>query len=183
VSILRPSKIHGPGVRHVREWPIIQRVLDGCTTLPVRYGGRVESTTSAAVLAGAVRACANDPATRLLNVADAAPQQARHLAAMVARAAGGELEQVDVDAACPPTVGRLPWTQNNTLDTHALAALGVQPLTFADTISQEVDRIMGAVSRRGHRAWRLPDWIETEKPGYEAEVEWHRPDGRVSAGD
>ena len=126
VSVLRPSKIHGPGVRQVREWPIIQRVLDGCTVLPVRDGDRVEATTSTAVLADAVRACANAPATRLLNVADADPQPARHLAALVARAAGGELRQVDVDATCPPAVGRLPWTHDNTLDTHALTDLGVR---------------------------------------------------------
>jgi len=73
VSILRPSKIHGPGVRQLREWPIIQRALDGRTWMPVRNGDRVESTTSTAMLADAVVACENDPATRLLNVADADP--------------------------------------------------------------------------------------------------------------
>ena len=174
MSVLRPSKIHGPGVRQVREWPIIQRVLDGCTVLPVRDGDRVEATTSTAVLADAVRACANAPATRLLNVADADPQPARHLAALVARAAGGELRQVDVDATCPPAVGRLPWTHDNTLDTRALTDLGVEPATFADTIGQEVDWIVGAASRRGRRAWQLPGWIEAETPDYETEAAWWR---------
>ena len=172
VSMLRPSKIHGPGVRQLREWPIIQRVLDGRTVLPVRDGDRVESTTSTAVLADAVRACASTPATRLLNVADADPPPARQLAALVARAAGRELRQVDVDAACPSTVGRLPWTQDNMLDTHALADLGVQPATFADTIGQEVDWIIGAATRRGQRAWQLPAWVEVETTDYESEAAW-----------
>ena len=181
VSVLRPSKIHGPGVRHVREWAIIQRVLDGCTVLPVRDGDRVEATTSTAVLADAVRACASAPATRLLNVADAHPQPARHLAALVARAAGGELQQVDVDASWPPAVGRLPWTHDNTLDTHALTDLGVQSATFAETIGQEVVWIIGLASRRGHRAWQLPGWIEAQRPDYETEAAWWRAEGAPAA--
>jgi nucleoside-diphosphate-sugar epimerase len=169
VSVLRPSKIHGPGVRQMREWPIVQRVLDGCTWLPVRHGDRVESSTSTAVLTDAVLACASAPAARLLNVADADPQPARRLAALVARAAGGDLQQVDVDATCPSPIGRLPWTQDNTLDTFALTELGVQPATFADTIAQEVDWVIGVASRRGDGGWQLPEWLEVETVDYAAE--------------
>jgi hypothetical protein len=71
-------------------------------------------------------------------------------------------------------VGRLPWTHDNTLDTHVLTDLGVQPATFADTIGQEVDWIIGAASRRGRRAWQLPAWIDAEKPDYETEAAWRR---------
>jgi nucleoside-diphosphate-sugar epimerase len=180
VSVLRPSKIHGPGVRQLREWPIVQRVLDGCTWLPVRHGDRVESTTSTAVLTDAVLVCASAPATRLLNVADARPEAARRLAALVARAAGGELQQVEVDATCPPPIGRLPWTQDNTLDILALSELGVAPTTFADTIQQEVDWVIRVAARRGHGGWQLPEWIEVEAPDYAAEQRC-RPGGTTRA--
>jgi len=143
----------------------------------VRDGDRVEATTSTAVLADAVRACAGAPATRLLNVADADPQPARHLAALVAHAAGGELQQVDVDTSLPRAVGRLPWALDNTLDTHALAALGVAPVSFADTIGQEVNWIIGVAVRRGRRAWLLPAWIEAETPDYETEAAWLGAEG------
>ena len=114
-------------------------------------------------------ACADAPATRLLNVADAEPQPARRLAAMVAAAAGGALQQEDVDATCPSLVGRLPWTQDNTLDTGALVELGLHPPTFADTIQQEVDWLLAVAARRGDSSWRLPEWIEATMPDYEAE--------------
>jgi hypothetical protein len=74
-------------------------------------------------------------------------------------------------------VGRLPWTHDNTLDTHALADLGVQPASFADTIGQEVDWVVGAAARRGRRAWQLPGWIEAERPDYEAEAAWRHAQG------
>lgn len=169
VSILRLSKLHGPGVRQLREWPIIQRVLDGRTWMPVRDGDRVESTTSTAILADAVVACVNDPATRLLNVADADPQPARRLAALVARTAGADLHQVDVDATCPPPIGLLPWNQDNILDTSALNQLGVQPATFADTIQQEVGWVTGIAARGRDGGWQLPEWLHVEAPDYESE--------------
>lgn len=162
VSIFRSSKIHGPGVRQLREWPIIQRALDGRTWMPVRDGDRVESTTSTAILADAVVACVNDPATRLLNVADADPQPARRLASLVAQAAGANLQQVEVDATCPSPIGLLPWNQDNILDTSALNQLGVQPATFADTIQQEVGWVTGIAAGGRDGAWQLPPWLQAE---------------------
>lgn len=169
VSILRPSKIHGPNVRQVREWPIIQRVLDARTWIPVRDGDRVESTTSTAVIADAVVACAKNPASRLLNVADADPQPARRLAALVARAAGADLQQVDVDLTCPTPIGLLPWNQDNILDTSALHQLGVQPATFADTIQHEVEWVTALAARGRDRGWRLPPWLQIDTPDYHSE--------------
>ena len=37
VSVLRPAAVCGPGSRHLREWWLIKRVLDGRTTLPLKY--------------------------------------------------------------------------------------------------------------------------------------------------
>ncbi|HET7659355.1 MAG TPA: NAD-dependent epimerase/dehydratase family protein [Oryzihumus sp.] len=180
-SMLRPSKIHGPGVRQVREWPIVQRVLDGRSWLPVRDGDRVESTTSTAVLADAVLACASNPATRLLNVADADAQPARQLAALVARAAGAELQQVDVDATCSPPIGVLPWNQDNLLDISALTQLGVTPTTFADTIQQEVAWVAGIASRGQDGGWQLPEWLHIATPDYAAEERCRPAPGATTA--
>lgn len=128
-----------------------------------------ERTTSTATLADAVMACANDPVNRLLNVADADPQPARRLAALVARAAGADLQHVDVDAECPPPIGLLPWNQDNILDTFALKELGVQPATFADTIRQEVGWVMSMATRGRDGRWQLPEWFHVETPDYESE--------------
>jgi hypothetical protein len=53
----------------------------------------------------------------------------------------------------------------------------VQPASFADTIGQEVDWVVGAAARRGRRAWQLPGWIEAERPDYEAEAAWRHAQG------
>ncbi len=40
VTALRPAAVCGPGSRHLREWWLIKRVLDGRTILPLKDGGR-----------------------------------------------------------------------------------------------------------------------------------------------
>jgi nucleoside-diphosphate-sugar epimerase len=40
VTVLRPAAVCGPGCRHLREWWLIKRVLDGRTILPLKDGGR-----------------------------------------------------------------------------------------------------------------------------------------------
>src|SRR5262245_30364080 len=39
VSVLRPAAVCGPRSRHLREWWLIQRVLDNRTILPLKYQG------------------------------------------------------------------------------------------------------------------------------------------------
>ena len=170
VSILRPSKIHGPGVRQVREWAIVKRVLDRRGWMPLRDGDRVESTTSAVALAQAILACAISPASRVLNMADADPRPARELAQAVATAAGGHLDLVEVDGCdCPAQVGRVPWTVDQVLDTTAATRLGITPDTFEGSIRSEVEWLVARAGPTTERGWALPDWIDASQPDYAAE--------------
>ena len=40
VTVLRPAAVCGRGSRHLREWWLVKRVLDGRTILPLKDGGR-----------------------------------------------------------------------------------------------------------------------------------------------
>lgn len=153
VSVLRPSKIHGPWVRQVRSAPVLDLVAPrgGATggsrgRDPVSVAGPdvVESTTSAEVLARAVLACARAPRARVLNVADADPRPAGELAREVWRAAGCSPvpEVVPADPREAPDAARLPWRVAMVLDTSALSALGVSLPTFAETAWMEVEWVL-----------------------------------------
>lgn len=119
VSVLRPSKIHGPWVRQARTAAVLAlagparpgtRSEGGNGSMPrrgsmpnrgpvrVRGAGVVESTTSAEVLARAVLAVARTPGQRVLNVADADPRPAGELARAVWRAAGCDPVPIVVEA-------------------------------------------------------------------------------------
>lgn len=170
VSILRPSKVHGASVRQSRLWPIVLRVLEGRDQMPARRADVVEATTSTEVLARAVWAAAERPATRTLNVADSDPRAARELVREVAALAGGSLELVDVDGCgCPESVGRLPWTVDMVLDTSALRAVGVPEVTFARTAAAEVDWLRSVASQAADDTWCLPDGIDATTPDRTAE--------------
>ncbi|WP_109471431.1 NAD-dependent epimerase/dehydratase family protein [Ornithinimicrobium cavernae] len=171
VTILRPSKIHGPGARQAREWALVRRVLDGREWLPVRRGGAVESTTSAEVLARTLVRCAELPGTRVLNVADVPPRPARELASAVLEAAGRALPQVEVPDEAPDGLGSLPWGKDMVLDTSALAAFGVEAPTFAETVGAEVEWLLAVARERGG-TWQVPDWVDGGTVDYAAEDAW-----------
>lgn len=173
VSVLRPSKIHGPGARQAREWAIVRRVLDGRLTVPARGGGRnVESTTSATLIAATVLVVASRPGARMLNVADAEPRPARELAQVVAAEAGGELAVVAVPDSAPTSISVLPWTQENVLDATALTRLGVRGMTFPETIGAEVRWLLSQARRGPEGYWQLPAWIDGGSVDYRAEDAW-----------
>ncbi|GAA1150164.1 reductase [Ornithinicoccus hortensis] len=170
MTVLRPSKIHGAHLRRARLWEIVLRVLCDRRRMPVRRGDLVESTTSTEVIARAVWAAAQHPATRVLNVADSDPRPARDLVREVAELAGGPLDLVDVDGCdCPESVGRLPWTVDMVLDTTALRALGVPDVSFAQTAAAEVDWLRSLATRTDDGAWAIPDGIEVGTPDLAAE--------------
>lgn len=169
VSVLRPSKIHGAGVRQPRLWPVLARVLGGRTRMAVRRGGVVESTTSTEALARTVLACGARPASRVLNVADADPRPARELLAETMALAGGSVELVDVEGRHCPGVGRLPWTLDMVLDTSAAARLGVAPTRFADGAAAELDWLRSVARRQVDGTWALPERFDAGWPDLAAE--------------
>lgn len=70
VTILRPSRIHGPGAARPREWWVVSRLLRGQRRFPLVDGGRTGNhPTAAANLATLVRTCAEHPGARVLNAA------------------------------------------------------------------------------------------------------------------
>lgn len=170
VSVLRPSKIHGAGVRQPRLWGVLARVLARRTAMPVVRGGVVESTTSTKALARTVLACAGRPGERVLNVADGDPRSARELLREAAELAGGDLEPVEVDGGhCVESVGRLPWTLDMVLDTAAARTLGVPETFFADGAAAELDWLHSLARRKPDGTWALPGWLDVERPDLAAE--------------
>lgn len=159
LSVLRPSKIHGPWLRQ----PRLEALLDlfevgaGAGGSPIMVAGAevVESTTSAEVLARVVLACARAPGTRVLNVADADPRPAAELLQEVYRAAGvdplPEVIPADrpsvPDARATDALTTLPWRVPMVLDTTALRQLGVRHPTFAETAWMEVEWLLRRRSR------------------------------------
>lgn len=145
VSVLRPSKIHGPWVRQSRLRPIVEHARGGHGPLPVSAEAlaRIESTTSTVVLARAVLACARAPGMRVLNIADADPRPAGELASIVLRAAGaGDPRLVPIDDESAAV--RLPTSLDMVLATDALRVLlGADPDSFADTAGREVAWLLG----------------------------------------
>lgn len=136
--VLRPAKIHGPGMRNAREWQVVGPLLAG-RPLHVRDVTSRESTTSAADLAAVVRAHLADVRTRVVNIADAdAPtplERARMIAALLPGAP--TVQPMPVDA--PGDDGWLPWTADRILDTTRQQALGVIPRPYAEAVRPAVD--------------------------------------------
>ena len=62
MTVLRPSKIHGPGARRPREWVFVKRVLDRRpVVLLARRGSGVDHTTAAANIAALIEVAAAKP--------------------------------------------------------------------------------------------------------------------------
>ena len=145
VSILRPSRIHGPGSSRPREWFVVRRLRDGRTRLPLAHGGRTGNHPTAAVnLARLVRVCAEQPATRVLNAADPGTPTAADIAQAIAAAAELPLEIVGLDEGVPDAWGRSPWGTWPPffLDMSAAAGIGYTPVgTYAETVAATVHEL------------------------------------------
>ncbi len=68
VTVLRPSKVHGPGARPPREWVFVKRILDRRPAVFLaRRGEGVDHTTAAANVAALIETVAAHPGRRVLN--------------------------------------------------------------------------------------------------------------------
>ena len=87
VSVLRPSKIHGPGARPAREWMWVKRALDGRRRIFLAHRGEGgDHTTAATNLAALVETCASVPGARVVNSADPDAPNGLEIARTIARA-------------------------------------------------------------------------------------------------
>jgi nucleoside-diphosphate-sugar epimerase len=167
VTVLRPSKIHGPGSRQPREWVFVKRVLDRRPVLFLAHrGGGVDHPTAAANIAALIDLAAREPGRRILNAADPDAPSALEISRVIARQLGHTWEEVLLDdqQAPPgqptpgrptlgrptlgrPTLGRHPWDRPHpiVLDMAAAARLGYTPAgDYAATVAAEVDWLIAA---------------------------------------
>jgi nucleoside-diphosphate-sugar epimerase len=139
VTVLRPCAIHGPGPRLPREWWFVKRILDGRKVIPLAYRGTSRfHTTSVANIAALTRFVINEPATRVLNIADPTAPSVAEIAACISQHMGYAGQIVKVPGEDYPAVlGRTPWSVPRPfiLDMQAAAALGYAPVTtYCDAV-------------------------------------------------
>jgi nucleoside-diphosphate-sugar epimerase len=148
VTVLRPSKIHGPGSRMPREWVFVKRVLDGRPVVFLAHrGAGVDHPTAAANIAALIEVAAESPGTRVLNSADPDAPSGLEIARTIARQLGHTWEEVLLDNAPADGVGRHPWDAPHpiVLDTTAALELGYVPAgNYAATVAAEVEWLVGA---------------------------------------
>ncbi len=148
VSVLRPSRVHGPASARPREWVFVKRVLDGRRHVLLARGGRgVNHPTAVDNLAALVELCARRPGTRVLNSADPDAPDGLTISRIIAARLAHSWDEVLLDESAPDDLGDHPW---NTLppfvlDTTAALRLGFVPVGgYADTVAAEVDWLVEA---------------------------------------
>jgi nucleoside-diphosphate-sugar epimerase len=157
VTVLRPSKIHGPGSRQPREWVFVKRVLDRRPVLFLAHrGAGVDHPTAAANLAALIELAAARPGRRVLNAADPDAPSALEISRVIARHLGHTWDEVllDDEQAAPGQLalgqlplGRHPWDRPHpfVLDMTAAARLGYTPAgDYAATVGATVDWLVAA---------------------------------------
>ena len=148
VTVLRPSKIHGPGSRQPREWVFVKRVLDRRPAVFLAHrGAGVDHTTAAANIAALIEVAAESPGARVLNSADPDAPSALEIARTIAEQLGHSWKEVLLDDAPADGLGRTPWDAPHpiVLDTTAAAELGYVPAgDYAATVAEMVDWLVTA---------------------------------------
>ncbi len=159
VTVLRPSKIHGPGARRPREWIFVKRVLDRRPAVFLaRRGAGIDHTTAAANIAALIEVVAATPGRRILNCADPDAPSALEISRTVARQLDHVWDEVLLDDEAHDALGRHPWDVPHpiVLDMTAAIALGYTPAgDYATTVADEVEWLVSA-ARGGEGAEHLP---------------------------
>jgi nucleoside-diphosphate-sugar epimerase len=140
VTVIRPSKVHGPGAHRAREWVFVKRVLDGRPAVFLAHRGvGGDHPTAAANIAALIEVAAANPAARILNCADPDAPNGLEISRVIARRLGHGWDEVLVD---DDSLGRHPWDSRPpiVLDMTAAAELGYVPAgDYAATVADEID--------------------------------------------
>ena len=153
VTVLRPSKVHGPGSRQPREWVFVKRALDRRPVLFLaRRGAGVDHPTAAANIAALIELAARCPGRRILNAADPDAPSALEISRAIARHLGHTWDEVLLDdqqpaLGRPVTLGQHPWDRPHpiVLDMTAAAGLGYTAAgDYAATVAAGVDWLIAA---------------------------------------
>jgi nucleoside-diphosphate-sugar epimerase len=159
VSVLRPSKIHGPGASRAREWVFVKRVLDRRTAVFLAHrGAGVDHTTAAANLAALIETVAAKPGRRILNAADPDASSGREIARAITGVLGHDWEEILLDDDADQALGRHPWDAAHpiVLDMTAAGELGYTPVgDYATTVAEAVAWLVSAANG-GDGARHLP---------------------------
>jgi len=103
VTLLRPSRIHGPGNARSREEWVVRRLLEGQRLFRLPHASTAGNhPTAAANLARLVVMCAEWPAHRILNSADPGTPTAADVVRAIADTLDRPVEIVDDPAADSP---------------------------------------------------------------------------------
>ncbi len=147
VTVLRPSKVHGPGARRAREWMFVKRVLDRRPAVFLSNRGTgIDHTSAAANIAALIELVAAVPAARILNSADPDAPTALEITRAIAGHLGHAWEEILVDG---DAFGANPWQRDHpiVLDMQAALALGYAPAgDYATTVATEVDWLVSAAN-------------------------------------
>jgi nucleoside-diphosphate-sugar epimerase len=142
VTVIRPSKVHGPGARQPREWVFVKRVLDRRPVVLLANGGRGGDHPSAAAnIAALTHVVASNPGRRVVNIADPDHPTAADIASIIANQLHHTWVQMLLDARAPAGLGATPWDTAHpiVLDTTAAHDLGYTPVgDYAATVAAEV---------------------------------------------
>jgi nucleoside-diphosphate-sugar epimerase len=140
VTVIRPSKVHGPGAERPREWFFVRRALDRRPAVLLAHRGEgLDHPTAAANIAALVETAAARPGSRILNCADPDMPNGLEISRTIVRHLGHEWEEVLVDGDEP---GQHPWdvVPPVVLDMTAAAELGYAPAgDYASTVAGEID--------------------------------------------
>jgi len=157
VTVLRPSKIHGPGARRPREWVFVKRVLDRRPAVFLAHrGAGVDHTSAAANVAALIEVVAARPGRRILNSADPDAPSALEIARTVARQLDHTWDEILLDDDADDDLGLHPWDAPHpiVLDLTAAADLGYTPAgDYATTVAAEVEWLVGAAAGGDGASW------------------------------
>ncbi|GAA1679857.1 hypothetical protein GCM10009830_28630 [Glycomyces endophyticus] len=137
VTVVRPSKVHGPWARNARTKGIVERMRAGADRIALARADTVDHLTAARNAAALIAAVAERPGRRILNAADPDTPSAHEIVRAIAAELSwpGTIEIVPDDDES----GRHPWQTPMVLDTTAARELGYEPAgTGIDLIAEEV---------------------------------------------
>ena len=156
VTVLRPSKVHGPGARRAREWMFVRRVLDRRPAVFLSDRGTgIDHTSAAANVAALIEVVATAPSARVLNSADPDAPTVLEITRAIASHLSHDWEEILVDG---DALGTNPWQRDHpiVLDMQAALALGYQPTgDYPTTVAATVDWLVSAANG-GEDAALLP---------------------------
>jgi nucleoside-diphosphate-sugar epimerase len=167
VTILRPSKVHGPGALAPREWVFVKRILDRRPVVLLANRGRgVDHTTAAANIAALIETVAGQPGQRILNSADPDAPSVAGIARTIARHLGHRWDEVLLDGTAAAGLGQTPWDKPHpvVLDTSAATQLGYVPAgDYASTVAGAVDWLVATAAGRPRFDYAAEDAYLSER--------------------